>query len=163
MNLLENINIVYLSSDVQDQHASTRVSHVIDMRGYEGALLMAVGSSNLASATGLSMSVQGCSSTTLTSFSTYKPGSTQTLVPSTLAAAGFARRILAVDLVKPLKPYARFALHNSSQGDIIMMAIQYGPKKPGSTGFLNHVVAGAANSGTACVAGTTILVSPTTY
>ena len=160
MNLLRHINLQYLSSEITEK--STRVSHVIDMKGYEGALLMAVHTSGCLSATGCFMSVMGCSSTTLASFTTYKPGSSSVLAPTTLAVGQFARRIFAIDLYKPLKRYARFAVHNTSNGSAVLMAIQYGAKKT-STGFLDHVVAGAANSGTACVAGSTVLVSPTTY
>lgn len=162
MHLLRNINIIACSTNTLA--TSTRVSHYIDMRGYEGCLFVAVGCSGSKSATGCFLSVQGCSSTTLTSFSTYlgstKLGGAGVL---TISAAGTfsSNRAMVVDLYKPLKPYARFLVHNSSHDRMTMLAIQYGPKKPGDTGMLDHKMYGGSY-GVRTVAHSTLVVSPTT-
>ena len=156
MHLLRNVNIIANSTDTEAR--STHVGHFLDMRGYEGVLFVAIGCSGMKSATGPFVSVQGCSSTTLASFSTYL-GSTKLGGPGVLTACMSSMRGFAVDLYKPLKPYARFVVHNTSHDRLTMLAIQYGPKKPGDTGFLDHKMYGKA---VRTIAHSTLVVSPTT-
>ncbi len=162
MHLLRNVNIIACSTN--SLATSTRISRFLDMRGYEGVLFVAVGCSGSKSDTGCFISVQGCSSTTLTSFTTYtgssKLGGSGVI---TVSAGGTftSNRGMAVDLYKPLKPYARFVVHNSSHDRMTMLAIQYGPKKPGDTGLLNHKDYGASYS-VKTIAHSALTVSPTT-
>ena len=80
----------------------------------------------------------------------------------TYSAAKFGNRIIAIDLFKPLKRFVRFIVQRSNMGQMPLIEIQYGPKKPGSTDLLDSVAPGAANSGTGTVIASTILISPTT-
>jgi len=157
--LLRNIEVLSLSSGWHER--ITHVSHHVDLRGWEGCMFVVIGGSewqNNAS-TNAAFSIQGCSSTTLTSFSTYI-GSTKVLpMGGAVTTQVRGQRMAIIDLHKPLKPYARAQMKGFSSGMEIILGIKYGPKIPGSTAFINGRVDGTTDK---IVGWSTICVSPAT-
>lgn len=156
MNLIKNVNIVKAST-IRFAAASTIVSKRVDMAGYEGVVFIAVGSSLLAATTGSTagntktqLHVSGTSSTagTWNRYSGFAASS------SGLAAAAGTKRLLVLDLYRPLDRYVRALVKGSSAANYIdaILAIQYGAKRAGSTALMRSTM----------VAGSTVLASPTT-
>ena len=156
-----------LSSDTESK--ATDITHHIDMQGYEGCLFIAVGTSEMTKGSGSTQaraSVQGCSSTTLTSFTSYMgSGTTRSALligtGTAIVAGGRLHKIpFVIDLYRPLKRYARIVRHGLTTGGVNWIGLLYGGKKTGTTAVWGGTV-GAGDTGRTVVK-TTVLVSPVT-
>lgn len=155
MNLLKHINIIKATT-ARMTAAATALSKAVDMAGYEGCLFIAIGSTLLAGTTG---STAGASKTQLYVKSSTASAGTYVknvgyAASSSGLAAGVNKRILALDVYKPTERYLKAMLKGSSAANYIdaILAIQYGPKRPGSSALQNSTT----------VTGSTVYVSPTT-
>lgn len=155
MNLLRNINVIKATT-AHMTAAATALSKAIDMSGYEGCIFIAVGSTLLAATTG---STAGNTKTQLYVKSSTAAAGTYVrnlgyAASSSGLAAGVNKRLLVLDVYKPTDRYLKAMLKGSSAANYIdgIIAIQYGPKRPGSSALQNSTT----------VTGSTVYVSPTT-
>ncbi len=168
MNLLRHVQVMNVSSEAGIVTQSTKYTHHIDMSGWEGVMFIAVGTSDTKRAsTKTFMRIQGCSSTALGSFTNYKGGSSNPTGSSFSAVvnpggtaltlgSSLAKSIpFVVDIYKPLKRYIRASAHGFSTGPLVIIAMTYGPRRPGTSDSMWTSTFGNPW-------GSTVLISPTT-
>lgn len=147
MNLLSHINVTNIH--IQSS-ASTAVSDAVDMRGFEGCVFIACGSTLMEGSSNITLKVRSSTASAGT-YTTYSGN-----VASTAIATGSKNyRILMADVYRPEERYLKGIVSGASSGAIYlgnMLAIQYGARRPGSSALNNSTT----------LAGSTIMASPST-
>lgn len=109
---------------------ATSTGNVLDMAGFEGVMFILMGSSLLEGSTDIELQAKGSTSSTGT-YTTYASAAA-----STMATGTYDRKMLVLDVYKPLKRYIKPVVAGASS-DVkfckSVAAIQYGARTPGST------------------------------
>lgn len=129
MNLLDNVKIIR-ALNVQSTAQAGSTSKAIDTKGFEGCLFIAVGSSLTCGSTP-TMRIKTAASTT----ATFGVAATKNQPGASLVVTGsFDRKVFATDVYRPLKRYLKGSVIGATSGTIrTMLAILYGPRRPGSS------------------------------
>lgn len=148
MNLTKNVEIIRATT-ARTKKASSMTSKVVDMSGYEGCCFVVCMSTLTLSSSKVKAYV-GMSTISTGTFN-YSVSYAQS---SSGMAAGVNKRLLILDVYKPREQYLKCKVAGaSSSGPIdVILALKYGPRKPGSTGI------GDSTS----IADSTLLISPAT-
>jgi len=128
-------NLIYNSEIVASTKScigdlSTLFSAGADMTDCDGAVFMAVGSSQFMPQTSAIMHAQ-CSTALTGTYVNY--GTTAVVSKSTVAMTG-KPLVCMMDVYKPTKPYIRCAINHTS-GNFGWAILKYGMRRPGSTGY----------------------------
>lgn len=156
MNLLKHIDVIRCTSGTHglaDPDATSHVGPAVDMKGYEGALCIFLGSSKLASGATTAPAGRvfiGASTTGL-------KVSSGTISVTAATSSTFDRKCVVMDVYKPTKRYIqpRLATYWATTGDDNnqWLIVKYGSRRPGSTSMM---VSTGVNAGSG------IILSPTT-
>ena len=143
MNLLKHVDIIRATSgthNLADPDQSTHIGPAVDMKGYEGALCIFLGTSQLADG----------GTAALVNTSTY-------LSVTAATSSTFDYKCPVMDVYKPTKRYIqpRLATYWATTGDYMnqWLIIKYGSRRPGSTSMM---------ASTGINAGSGVVLSPTT-
>lgn len=126
-NLLDQVKIVRCLNAQSSGGAVTTTGRLVDTAGFEGVMFIAVGSSLLNKA-GVSLRVKTAASTTATfvASSAYRS--------DTLTSGLFDRKILALDVYRPLDRYCKPLVSGASSGHVrSIVGVLYGARRPGSS------------------------------
>lgn len=131
MNLSKNVALVGSTLGVKAAATTSQNSHWVDMQGYNGCMMIVKGSS-------LAGGTSGFGTWTLTGYhaasrSSLVQGAIGTITSTAILAAAGTNRLVAFDFYKPLKRYVRCCITGSSVGTYEFIAVQYEPKRPGSS------------------------------
>lgn len=129
MNLSKITRVAQLTT-ARSVAFTTKVSKVVDMRGFEGVMFIVNGSTLLIANTTIMTRAQGAA-TTAAAFVNY-----QGRANSNTTAAGVNYRLHILDVYKPTHRYVRCRVTGSSSAASVVnsiLAIQYGPRYSGST------------------------------
>lgn len=132
--------------------AATKTSSAINLGTADGCLFLVGLSTTFQTSTGITCYITG--STALAG--TYKKyGPSLEVTSTTTAISGHNKMLFGLDLYKPMKQFAKVVVAGGSSGTVYLnhiTAIRYGLRNPAST---------ATPGGSTTVAGTVLLVSPT--
>jgi len=148
MNLLRHTDLRVLSFQ---SSASTHNSTGIDLANREGCLFIASFSTLAEGASSIKIKIQGSTVGTTAGFVSYAGSG---ISSTAIVTNSRNRRVAVLDLYKPLKRYARVRIEGSSSGVKYLnsvLAMPYGVRRPASTALY----------GSTHIAGSTLMVSPT--
>jgi hypothetical protein len=156
MNLLKHVDIIRCTSgthNLADPDLTSHVGPAVDMKGYEGALCIFLGSSKLA--TGATTALAGRVFIGATTAALLVASGTISVTAAT--SSSFNRKCVVMDVYKPTKRYIqpRIATYwaTSADDNNQWLIVKYGSRRPGSTSMM---AATGMNSGSG------IILSPTT-
>ena len=155
MNLSKNIDLIQVANL---SSAATKTSSAINVSGCEGCLFIVALSTKRATSSGITAYLTGSTAISGT-YVAYGPSMTVT----TTSTGTKDYSLLAIDLVKPLKEFAKVVVAGGSSGSMYLssiVGIRYGVRNPGSTWYMGGSSAGAGY-GSTTVGGSTVLISPT--
>jgi len=155
MNLLKHVDIIRCTSgthNLADPDNTTHVGPAVDMKGYEGALCVYLGSSKFAQGTTAPTGKIFIGATTAALIA-----ATGTITVTAATSSTFNRKCVVMDVYKPTKRYIqpRMTVYWASTGNdnVQWLILKYGSRYPGSTSMM---------ASTGINAGSGIILSPTT-
>lgn len=127
-------NFIKVSRGINRQSSgSTAVGNIVDMAGFEGCVFIAVGSSLTEGSTNVTLRARASTA----SGGTYVSIAGSDCESTGMATGSFNSKMLVLDVYKPTKRYLRPVVAGASS-DVMhtraIVAIQYGPRRPGSSG-----------------------------
>ena len=156
MNMFRHIDVIRQTSgthNTPDPDATTHVGPAVDMKGFEGALCIFMGSTKFAHGGTTAPRGRlfiGASTTGLVNTSTY-------LNLTAATSASWDRKTMVMDVYKPRKRYIqpRVATYWATSGDDNnqWLIVKYGARRPGSTTMM---------ASTGVNAGSGIILTPST-
>jgi len=155
MNLLKHVDIIRATSgthNLADPDNTTHVGPAVDMKGYEGALCVYLGSSQFAQGTTAPTGKVFIGATTAALIV-----ASQTVTVTAATSSTFNRKCVVMDVYKPTKRYIqpRMTVYWATTGNVNVqwLILKYGSRRPGSTSMM---------ASTGINAGSGIILSPTT-
>ena len=156
MNLLKHVDIIRCTSGTHGLADPDQTSHIgpaVDMKGFEGALCIFLGSSKLA--TGATTAIAGRVFIGATTAALKVASGTIAVASAT--SSTFNKKCVVMDVYKPTKRYIqpRIATYWATTGDDNnqWLIVKYGSRYPGSTSMM---------ASTGINSGSGIILSPTT-